>query len=153
MFSFLKKLISKVIKVVLKYWFVILLLAIIFAPLLAPVLSTLAASLPAWAAWLPAAISALGAYSWVACLIVAVGMAYVVYPEETKEVIESVAVKAGEIIGSVTAAAAGGLATGLGLDEALPFIVMGVGAYFLLTNRKDKDTSDDTTVGEGDSYA
>jgi hypothetical protein len=136
MFSWIGKLFKKIIKFVLKFWFVILILVIIFAPILAPVLASMAATLPAWIAWAVPIIQALAAFGPLACLILGVGLAYLVFPEETAKIITSVAEKVGEVIGGV----AGAVASGLGLGKIALIGGLAWLGYTLFIGKDDDDS-------------
>lgn len=83
-----------------------------------------------------------------AAAIAAMGLSFLVAPEETVDVTTDVAEAVGKAAGSVVAAGVGGLASGLFSGESswLLFAAIAVGAYFLLS-RKDEDSVDELREG------
>lgn len=78
-----------------------------------------------------------------AAAIAAMGLSFLVAPEETVDVATDVAEAVGEAAGAVVAAGVGGLASGLfgGESSWLLIAAIAVGAYFLLS-RKDDDAEE-----------
>lgn len=142
MFSWLAKLVKKIIKFLLKFWFIILVLVIVFAPVLGPVLTAMAATLPGWITWAVPFIAALGKLGWIACLIIGLGVSFLVFPEETIEVIKSIAEGVGSLIGAVVS----GVAKGLGISKYLMIggaAWLGYTLFFSDSSQKDDDEKEE----------
>lgn len=84
-----------------------------------------------------------------AAVIAAMGLSFIVAPDETIDIVTDVAKSVGEAAGAVIGAVAGGAATGLfGEDGSWIMIAaLAIGAYFLLTSEggKDERIADDET--------
>lgn len=87
-----------------------------------------------------------------AAAIAAMGLSFLVAPEETVDVTTDVAEAVGTAAGAVVAAGVGGLASGLfgGESSWLLIAAIAVGAYFLLSG-KERDTDVDGLPRNGDN--
>lgn len=80
-----------------------------------------------------------------AAAIVAMGISFLVAPEETIDVTSDVAKAVGTAAGAVVAAGVGGLASGVfgGENSWLVIAAIAVGAYFLLSGNRENDGTRD----------
>lgn len=118
----------------------LLIIVVVFVAIFYPVFST---SLIQWAtsaglANLAAGFIALGTYSAWALAAGAIGLAYVLAPEETGEIISSIADGAAAIIAAGTGAIIGGVTEGLGVSNVFTYALIGLGLYLFLSSDSDK---------------
>lgn len=151
--SWLGDFVSNIVDFIKGLWdklgFLLVIALIIFvacAPYLVGVLGTgtaFAASLPAWLSWLPAVVSGFAAYGPLTCAIAGMGLAYLVNPTDTANVIHGVADVVGDTVGTVVGSGVGALTSSSGLGSLLLWGGIGFLAYLVLTSDKsDKPESD-----------
>lgn len=102
--------------------------------------------------WMPTAITT-SAISASTAGYLALGAAVLVDSEGVSQLAGTVASSVGKVAGTVVAAAAGGLVSGLSGGNALLWIIGGLALYFLLTSDDDERKEDDVRdvdVKEGD---
>lgn len=82
-----------------------------------------------------------------AAAIAAMGISFLVAPEETTDVVTGVTESVGNAAGAIVAAGVGGLASGLVSGEGswLLIAAIAVGAYFLFSGKEEDDTEYDTS--------
>lgn len=156
--SFFSSLIDSIVDFVKGLWDMLgplLVIAIIVfiacAPYLVTVLGTgsaFALSMPAWLSWLPALVTAAASWGPLGAALAGFGLAYLVDPTATTDIVSNVAEGVGTIIGTTVGAVAAGVTTSSGLMSWLMIGGAAFIAYKVLTSdkRDDKDRSSTRTT-------
>lgn len=156
--GWLKDIFNGIMKFLKKVWKAIgplLVIAIIVFVALSPFLVTYlgvgsawALALPSWMAWLPSVVSFFAAMGPIGAAIAALGLSYALAPEATEEVIGDIAGIVGGAVGTVVGAATGAVAGALFGDNLGLWLLLGVGAYFIITaDKKEQAVASSTTRG------
>lgn len=140
-FDFIKKILSKIAEALGPLLPLLIIAAFVFAPMIGPYLTEL--GLTTLGSAFTAVGSTIGAFGEYALLAVGTGVAFIVAPEESAKLVESI----GSAIGNITKAAAsvvgstvGSIFSSLGTTF---WLILGVGAYFVL-----RDPAAQVTVKE-----
>lgn len=119
---------------------------IAFAPYLAPLIATW--TMPAWLAWLPAALTAVAELGPIACAIGGLGLAYIIDPDTTADIVTGAAELVGGAVGTVAGAVVAGTAAALSSSPLVWLAGAALLAYFLLSD--DGDERETATTVEAD---
>lgn len=147
--SWLGNFVSSIVDFIKGLWdklgFLLIIAIIIFvvcAPYLVTVLGTgtaFAASLPAWLAWLPAVVTGFAEFGPLVCAVAGLGLAYLVDPADTANLVTGIADTVGDVVGTVAGSTVSAFTTASGLSQWLLLGGACVLGYFLL---KSDDTDD-----------
>lgn len=140
-FDFIKKILKKIAEALGPLLPLLIIAAFIFAPQLGAYLSEL--GLTTIGSAFTAVGTTIGAFGEYALLAVGTGVAFIVAPEESKKLVESIGSAVSSItkvVGSAIGSTISSVASSLGWTF---WLILGVGAYFLL-----KDPSSEVVIKE-----
>lgn len=134
-----------------KLWKILLFIVIIIFclwPIVGPFLAAFAmeAGMTTLATFFTAsagALASLGGWGYLISGAVGVGLAYVVDPDTTTEIIEDVGEVAGKVANTVVGVVGGALSTAT--RNIIPWLVGGIALLFVLDRRKDKPSDPQST--------
>lgn len=154
--SFFSNLIDSIVDFVKGLWDMLgplLVIAIIVfiacAPYLVTVLGTgsaFALSLPAWLSWLPALVTAAASWGPLGAALAGFGLAYLVDPQATTDIVKDVATGVGTIIGTTVGAVGSAATSSSGLMSWLLIGGAAFVAYKVMTSDKKDDDDNESRV-------